>query len=62
MPQSSQALSAANRQRPPIYVVHPSGIWSYDPKNPDAGFTQEGEPSWFKAPKLRCKKPCNGFK
>lgn len=39
---------------------HPSGIWKYDPANPDDGFTQEGGRDWFEKPKRRCKRPCEG--
>lgn len=43
----------------PIYVVHPSGLWKYDPNSDKV--TQEGGPDWSKGPKKRCKKPCEGL-
>jgi hypothetical protein len=43
----------------PIYTIHPSGIWKYDPKTNQV--TQEASKNWFKAPKKRCKKPCVGI-
>jgi len=50
-------------QKLPIYVIHPSGVWKYDP---DTGtVSQELKRNWFKAPKKRCKtqkrKPCEGL-
>ena len=49
----------AKRQRLPIYTVHPSGVWKYDPNTDQV--TRELGSDWFQDPKKRCKKPCEGL-
>jgi RHS repeat-associated protein len=43
----------------PIYTVHPSGVWKYDPST--GMTTQELAAGWYRDPKKRCKKPCQGL-
>ena len=49
----------AKRQRLPIYTVHPSGVWKYDPDTDQV--TRELGSDWFQDPEKRCKKPCKGL-
>jgi hypothetical protein len=54
----------AHRLGMPIYSVHPSGIWKYDPQDKEVGkgkFSMEAGGKWFKGAKKRCKKPCQGI-
>jgi RHS repeat-associated protein len=52
-------IDIAESQRLPIYSIHPSGIWKYDPSTDQT--TQELGRKWFKELKRRCKKPCEGI-
>jgi RHS repeat-associated protein len=52
-------IDISKAQRLPVYTIHPSGVWKYDP-NTDL-ITQELGSKWFKDPKKRCNKPCEGL-
>jgi RHS repeat-associated protein len=53
-------VPTANSERIPIYTVHPTGIWKYDPST--GQITQEAGSGWLTNPKKRCKKhPCQGL-
>lgn len=52
-------VDQAKQQRLPIYVIFPDGIWKYDPSTDQV--TQEEGTDWWKGPKERCKKPCEGL-
>lgn len=52
-------VDVSKAQRLPMYTIHPSGVWKYDPATDQ--ITQEAGKDWFKAPRDRCKKPCEGL-
>jgi RHS repeat-associated protein len=54
-------VDIADRLKMPIYSVHPSGVWKYDPNTKNT--TQESGKTWWEGPKQVCGKgkPCAGL-